>query len=101
MAILSEIDLSRLVSTLKANQQLDAGIELYGCGQVTKQISIIESGSADVYTHEDLSELSLDEIDKTIGTVHHSPTHSLTHLLTYLLTYLLTRYCRHFTPTWM
>ena len=95
LAILSEIDLSRLVSTLKANQQLDTGIELYGCGQVTKQISIIESGFAEVYTHEDLSELPLDEIDKTIGTVHHSLTHSLTHSLIHSLTYLLTYSLTH------
>ena len=68
LAILSEIDLSRLVSTSKENQQVDTGVEMYGNGQVTKQVSIIENGVADVYTREDLSELTLDEIDKAIGT---------------------------------
>ncbi len=68
LAILSEIDLSRLVSTCKENQQVDTGVEIYGNGQVTKQVSIIENGLADVYTRDDLSDLTLDEIDKAIGT---------------------------------
>ena len=68
LAILSAIDLSRLVGTLHV-APYEPGVTLYQHGVGTNLISLIEKGSATVYSTSDLSALSRDEIDIKLGII--------------------------------
>jgi len=68
LALLSAIDLSRLISTLRL-QRYEMHEYLYREKVVTNQVVLIESGHAQIYTSEDMSNMSGPEIDMTLGII--------------------------------
>ena len=68
LAILSAIDLSRLVGTLHT-APFDTGDLMYKEGKATTQVYLIERGTANVYTSKDMSNLSKEEVDKQLGII--------------------------------
>ena len=68
LAVLSAIDLSRLVACLSM-KTLQAGELLYKEGVPSKEAFLVESGSFKILTKADLSGLTKQEIDKKLGIV--------------------------------
>ena len=68
LAILSAIDLSRLVGTLHT-VPMETGNVLYNEGKGTTKVCLIERGSAHIYTSKDLSSQTKDDIDKYLGII--------------------------------
>jgi len=66
MAILSQVELSKLLGVLQSTKH--NGVDLmYDQSKKTRNICIIERGSAKIYTPVDLSKNSADEIDSILG----------------------------------
>eukprot|EP01035_Chromulina_nebulosa_P017321 gene17321-22862_t len=65
LAVLSAIDLSRLVGSLQPRHNF-SNEKIYTENSLTNQIILIERGSASVYTTKDLSNCSKEEIDKSL-----------------------------------
>ena len=68
LAILSAIDLSRLVGTLQTSP-FETNELLYKEGKATTSICLIERGVGHVYTSKDMSAASKEEIDKQLGII--------------------------------
>ena len=68
MLLLSAIDLSRLITTLR-NQRYSDNQFIYKMGLVTNQVLLIESGHATIYTKEDMSEKTPAEVDDILGII--------------------------------
>ena len=68
LAILSAIDLSRLVGTLQTSP-FETNELLYKEGKATTSICLIERGIGHVYTSKDLSSMSKEDIDKQLGII--------------------------------
>ena len=68
LAILSQLELSKLLGLLQVNK-LKYGAEVYKAGNKTNTISLIEKGSAKIYTPVDLSSKTSDEIDAYLGVI--------------------------------
>ena len=68
LAILSAIDLSRLVGTLQTSP-FETNELLYKEGKATTSICLIERGIGHVFTSKDMSTLSREDIDKQLGII--------------------------------
>lgn len=66
LAVLSPIDLSRLVGTLQL-LQFKPGDKIYTEGEVTSQVILIEKGHASISSSRDLAKAAKNEIDKSLG----------------------------------
>lgn len=66
MAILSQVELSKLLGVLQSTKHSGADL-VYDKNKKTRNICIIERGSANIYTPVDLSDKSADEIDSLLG----------------------------------
>uniref|UniRef100_A0A7S0SWA7 cGMP-dependent protein kinase n=1 Tax=Chromulina nebulosa TaxID=96789 RepID=A0A7S0SWA7_9STRA len=65
LAVLSAIDLSRLVGSLQPRHNF-SNEKIYTENSLTNQILLIERGTASVYTTKDLTNCSKEEIDKSL-----------------------------------
>ena len=68
LAVLSAIDLSRLVGCL-SQRVLQKGDILYEESKASKEVFLIEQGTVDIFTKIDMSSMTKTEIDKRLGIV--------------------------------